>query len=147
MATRRTAKIARAIRESVSSTILFELKDPRVQNVTVLDVEVSDDVRSAKVYVSVMGEEKVKALTMHGLDSSRGFLQKRVADRIQTRWTPILKFILDDGVQRSAETAKLLREMEEQYETHAEEVAKNEAADSDILEPEEESETEPEKEI
>lgn len=111
MTTRRTAKMAQAIREAVSTAILFGLKDPRVKNVTVLDVEVSGDMRSAKVYVSVMGEEKEQNLTLRGLESARGFLQAKVADRLQTRYTPILKFVLDDGVKRSIEAARLLREV------------------------------------
>lgn len=111
MSSRRTAKAAQAIREAVSSTILFGLKDPRVKNVTVLNAEVSDDLRSAKVYVSIMGDEKEQALCMHGLNSARGFLQSKIADRLQTRYTPILRFVLDPGVKRSAEASKILRDV------------------------------------
>ena len=82
MSSRRIEKVAQAIREAVSSAILFELRDPRVKNVTVLSVEVSGDVRSAKVYVSIMGDEREQALTLQGLNSSRGFLQSKIADRI-----------------------------------------------------------------
>lgn len=114
MSSRRTAKVAEAIRETVSTTILFGLKDPRVKNVTVLDVEVSGDLRSAKVYVSVMGDERTQALSMHGLNSARGFLQSKVADRLQTRYTPILKFVLDQSVKRSIETSRVLRELEQE---------------------------------
>jgi ribosome-binding factor A len=110
MTSRRTAKIAQAVRESVSTTILFGLKDPRVKNVTVTNVEVSGDVRSAKVYVSVLGDEKTQSLCMHGLNSARGFLQSKIADRLQTRYTPVLKFILDPGVKLSFETSRRLRE-------------------------------------
>ena len=110
MTSRRTARVARAIKEQVSTSVLFELRDPRIKHVTVLDVEVSPDMRSAKVYVSVMGDEKDQALTMYGLESARGFLQSKVADRIQTRWTPILKFVLDQGVKKSIEAARILRE-------------------------------------
>jgi ribosome-binding factor A len=111
MFSRRTARAAEAIREVVSSTILFGLRDPRVKNVTVLRVKVSPDLQSAKVYVSVRGDEKTQALTMHGLNAARGYLQSKVADRIQTRYTPILKFILDQGVKRSAEATALLKEL------------------------------------
>lgn len=110
MTSRRTAKVASAIRESVSSTILFGLKDPRVKNVTVLGVDVADDLRSAKVYISIMGDEKMQSLTMHGLNSARGFIQAKVADRLQTRYTPILSFIIDDGVKKSIAAAALIRE-------------------------------------
>ena len=111
MNTRRVAKAAEAIRESVSMTILLGLRDPRVKNVTVLRAEVSGDLRAAKVYVSVMGDAKTQSLTMHGLESARGFIQAKVADRLQTKNTPVLKFVLDPGVKYSAETSKTLREV------------------------------------
>jgi ribosome-binding factor A len=111
MSSRRIAKVAEAVREQVSTSILFELRDPRVKYVTVTRVEVSPDLRSAKVYVSVMGDEKTQRLTLHGLESARGFLQAMIAERVQLRYTPILQFRLDDGVKRSIETSRLLREV------------------------------------
>ena len=71
MSSRRTAKVAEAIREIVSTTVLFHLKDPRVRNVTVLRADVSPDLKYAKIYVSIMGDEKEQALCMHGLHSAR----------------------------------------------------------------------------
>lgn len=111
MKSRRTAKIEQAVLQSVSSAILFGLKDPRIRNVTVVRVEVSPDIRSAKVYVSVMGDEKVQSLCMHGLNSARGYLQAKVADRLQTRYTPVLRFVLDQSIKKSAEASRILREV------------------------------------
>jgi ribosome-binding factor A len=111
MSSRRTAKVAEAVREQVSTTILFGLKDPRVKNVTVTRVEVSPDLRSAKVYVSVMGDEKMQKLTLRGLESARGFLQAKLAERVQIRYTPVLHFQLDQGIKRSIEASRLLREV------------------------------------
>ncbi len=111
MSSRRTERVSQAVLECVSSTILFELKDPRVQGVTVVGAEVSSDLRFAKVKVSVMGDEKTQALTMRGLNSARGFLQSKVADRLQTRYTPVLRFVLDDGVKLSIQTAEILKEL------------------------------------
>lgn len=111
MGSRRTAKVAEAVREQVATTILFGLKDLRVKNVTVTRVEVSPDLRSAKVYVSVMGDEKMQRLTLHGLQSARGFLQAKLAERVQIRYTPILHFELDQGVKKSIEASRLLREV------------------------------------
>lgn len=111
MSSRRTAKAAQAILETVSTAILSELKDPRVKNVTVTHAEVSGDLRNAKIYVSVMGDDRTQALTMHGLNSARGFLQSRLADRLNTRYTPVLKFILDSSVKQSVATSRLLREI------------------------------------
>jgi ribosome-binding factor A len=110
MSSRRIAKVAEALRETVSTTVLFELKDPRVKNVTVLRTEVSPDLKSAKVYVSVMGDEKVQALSMHGLRSARGFIQAKIAERLELRYTPILQFVLDPGVKVSAQTSSIIRE-------------------------------------
>jgi ribosome-binding factor A len=115
MASRRVARLSQAVREVVSSSILFQLRDPRIKNVTVLRVEVAADVRTAKIYVSVMGTEKERALCLHGLNASRGFLQSKIADRIETRYTPVLKFILDDAVSSAAEEAvRILQELEDE---------------------------------
>ena len=76
----RLARVNEVVRETVASAILFDLKDPRVKNVTVTRAEVSADLQHAKVYVSVMGSEKEQALTMHGLKSAAGYVQKKVGD-------------------------------------------------------------------
>jgi ribosome-binding factor A len=110
MSSRRIAKVAEALRETVSTTVLFELKDPRVKNVTVLHTEVSPDLRSARVFVSVMGDEKAQSLAMHGLRSARGFIQSRIADRLELRYTPVLQFVLDPGVKFSIQASSIIRE-------------------------------------
>jgi ribosome-binding factor A len=130
MSSRRTAKVREAIRESVSTAILFDIKDPRVKNVTVTNVEVSSDLRTAKIYVSVMGDDKAQALCMHGLQSARGFLQSRIADRIQTRFTPVLRFVLDQGVKKSIATSRLLREVLADSNARGEESADSSGGDS-----------------
>lgn len=111
MTSRRVLKAAEAIREVVSMSILTEIRDPRVQDVTVTRVEVSADMREAKVHVSVMGDEAKQALCLHGLRSSAGFLQSKVASRIDTRYTPRLHFHLDQGVKNSLEVARILAEV------------------------------------
>ena len=110
MSLRRIAKVAEALRESVSTTVLLELKDPRARNVTVLRTEVSPDLRTARVFVSVMGDEKAQSLAMHGLRSARGFIQSRIADRLELRYTPILQFVLDPGVKFSVQASSIIRE-------------------------------------
>lgn len=99
------------IREVVSSAILFELRDPRIQNVTVLGAEVSPDLRYATVRISVMGDERVSSLTMHGLNSARGFLQSKVAEYIKSRYTPELRFVLDEGIRKSVHASAILRDV------------------------------------
>jgi ribosome-binding factor A len=106
----RLARVAEVIRETASSTILFELRDPRVKMVTVTRAEVSGDLQHAKVYVSIMGSPKEQELTMHGLRHAAGFIQSKVADRLQTRFTPIIKFVIDQGVKNSIEISRLIHE-------------------------------------
>jgi ribosome-binding factor A len=108
MPSHRSLRMAEAIREVVSSAILFEVADPRVHSITVLRVEVSDDLRSAKIFVSVMGTEEEQRLAMRGLNSAAGFLQARVAARLQTRFTPILSFQRDDSVKKSIAISRLI---------------------------------------
>jgi ribosome-binding factor A len=109
--TRRLLKAAAAIREVVSMAILTELRDPRVKNVTVIGVEMLPDMKSAKVLVSIMGSEKEQQLSLSGLQNSAGFLQRKIADRIETRYTPRLQFLLDKGVKNSLEVNRILREV------------------------------------
>jgi ribosome-binding factor A len=109
MKTFRLARVAEVIREAAAKAILFELKDPRVKNVTVTRVEVSADLQHAKIFVSVMGSEKEQKLTMHGLKSATGFIQSRVAQQLTTRYVPRINFILDQGVKRSIAVSQLLQ--------------------------------------
>lgn len=91
--------------------ILTQVRDPRVQGVTVTGVEVAPDMRTAVVLVSVMGSEVKQELAIRGLASSAGFLQAQIADRIDTRYVPRLSFKLDAGVKRSIEMARVLSEV------------------------------------
>jgi len=108
MASRRLLKAAEAIREVVGMAILADLQDPRIRDVTVTAVEVAPDMRQAKVYVSVMGNETKQNLSLRGLQSAAGFLQAKVAKRIDTRYTPKLLFVLDQGVKKSIEVSQIL---------------------------------------
>jgi ribosome-binding factor A len=98
------------VREVASETILFELRDPRVKNVTVTRAEVSGDLQHAKVFVSVMGTAKEQQLCMHGLKHAAGFIQAKLAKRLQTRFTPLVHFVLDQGVKKSIEMTRLINE-------------------------------------
>jgi ribosome-binding factor A len=108
---RRLLKAASAIREVVSTAILTELRDPRVIGVTVLGVEVAPDMRSAKVAVSIMGTEQKQQLALNALQKAAGFLQHCIAERIDTRYTPKLTFVMDPGVKNSLRIQKILNEV------------------------------------
>ena len=110
MKAHRLARVSEVVREVAATTILYELRDPRVKNVTVTRAEVSGDLQHAKVYVSIMGTEKEQKLTMHGLESAAGFIQTKVAKQLTSRYVPHVSFILDPGVKKSIEIARLIRE-------------------------------------
>jgi ribosome-binding factor A len=111
MSSRRLLKAAEAIRQVVSTAILIDVRDPRVKDVTVTRVEVSPDMRYAKVHVSVMGDEAKQKLALKGLQHSAGFLQQKVNEGIDTRYVPRLQFLLDQGVKNAAAVAQILREV------------------------------------
>jgi ribosome-binding factor A len=111
MSSRRVLKAAQAIREVVSMAIIADLKDPRIKDVTVTLVEVAPDMRQAKVHVSVMGDETKQGLCIRGLQSSAGYLQQKVGNRIDTRYTPRLQFVLDKGIQHALLVTRILEEV------------------------------------
>ncbi|WP_439625750.1 30S ribosome-binding factor RbfA [Gemmata sp.] len=110
MKSHRIARVSEVIRETAANAILFEIKDPRVKNVTVTRAEVSGDLQHAKVFVSVMGSEKEQNLTMHGLKSAAGFVQTRLASQLTSRYVPHITFVIDEGVKRSVEISRMIRE-------------------------------------
>jgi len=91
--------------------ILTQVRDPRVQGVTVTRVEMAPDMRNAIVHVSVMGSPARQELALRGLASSAGFLQAQIAERIDSRYVPRLAFRLDGGVRHSIEIARVLGEV------------------------------------
>ena len=111
MSSRRVLKAAQAIREVVSMAILTDIKDPRVANVTVTFVEVAADLRNAKVHISVMGDEAKKSLCLKGLKHASGYLQKKIGNRIDTRYTPRIQFVLDRGLENTMTVTRILDEV------------------------------------
>ena len=101
--------------------IIADLKDPRIRDVTVTQVEVTPDMRQAKVHVSIMGDETKQQLGLRGLRSAAGFLQSKIASRIDTRYTPKIEFFLDMGVKKSIEIAQILHDVLPRDEASADE--------------------------
>jgi ribosome-binding factor A len=104
----RMRRVDEAMREVLSDAITSELKDPRVGFVTVTAVDTSPDLRHARVYVSVLGEEKRRKLTLKALESAHGFLQRRVAAQLRLKHTPQLTFVYDDTAERADRVERLL---------------------------------------
>lgn len=127
MTSRRLLKAAEAIREVVATAILTDLRDPRIRDVTVVGVKVSPDMRDAKVGVSVRGDEAQERLSLRGLQNAAGFLQSRIADRIDSRYVPRLTFEISKGTKNAMEVGELLAKLRRERE--AEEAARPPQAD------------------
>jgi len=111
---RRVSKVASALKVAISHVILHELSDPRRGFVTVTRVEPAADLKTARVYVSILGSDKERAITMHGLRHARGFVQGKIGTRLRMRATPVLEFVEDDAIKKSMEISRLLKEIEEE---------------------------------
>ena len=108
----RIEKLQELIKQEMSKMLLTDLKDPRIGFVTVTDVEMTGDLREAKIYVSIMGgEEKVKD-SLEGLNSALGFIRREIGHRIRLRFTPEISFELDTSLDYGDHIQKLLLQVE-----------------------------------
>ncbi len=144
MASRRTLKAAEAIREVVATSLLTDLKDPRVQTATITKVEVSADMRNAKVYFMIRGDETRERLALKGLQSAAGFLQQKCAKRIDARYTPRLQFEVDEGVKNLIAITQILADERKNDEIDAEDVEDDEIEEVDDGSEEESDDTDDE---
>jgi ribosome-binding factor A len=108
MAGGRMRRVDEAVREVLSDAIATDLKDPRVGFVTVTAVQTSRDLRHARVYVSVLGDDATRLASLAGLRSAHGFLQGALARQLKLKHTPTLVFEYDETVERAARLTELL---------------------------------------
>ena len=107
-------RVDEAVREVLSGAISLKVKDPRVGFVTVTAVETAPDLRRARVFVSVLGDDTVRRRSMDGLQSAHGILQRTVARELRLKHTPTLEFVYDDTTDRGFRIPELIdREAEE----------------------------------
>jgi ribosome-binding factor A len=118
MASGRMRRINEVVREVVTEAIATELQDPRIGFVTVTAVDTSPDLRSARVYVSVLGDEDEREATLAGLRSSHGPLQSAIAAELHMKRTPTLSFHYDDSIERGVRLMHMLEEDPDQGEEH-----------------------------
>ena len=105
-------RIDEVMRKVIGSAIASDLEDPRIGFVTVTSVDTSPDLRSARVYVSVLGDAPTQQASLDGLRSAHGFLQSRVADELRLKRTPELTFELDHTAERAARLEEILHDEE-----------------------------------
>ncbi len=116
---RRTEQVAEAIKEEVSTLIQRELRDPRLGFVTVTRVEVSPDLKYAKIFFSVIGDDKVKAETLKVLKHAGGFLRHELSHILTLRYTPLLQFEFDVAMEHGDKIQRLLMQLEQEEKERA----------------------------
>jgi ribosome-binding factor A len=104
----RLRRVNEAVRQVLSDAITGDLKDPRVGFVTVTGVDVSPDLRHARVYVSVLGDAAAKEGSLDGLRAAHGYLQRRIAGELRLKHTPTLNFAIDDSIDRGMRISELI---------------------------------------
>jgi ribosome-binding factor A len=109
---KRTDRIGALMQREISDILQRQIKDPRVGFCTVTHVEVSNDLRHAKVRVSIMGDETQCQNSMAGLKNAAGFVRREIGQRLSLRYTPEIRFIRDKSVDYILTIDKLLKEIE-----------------------------------
>lgn len=113
MTKERALRVGEAIRIEVSGIIRDEIKDPRIGFVSVTAVEVSSDLRYAKIFVSIFGSDEDRERALAGLASSRGYIRSELGRRIRLRLVPEITFVVDHSLEVGDRISRLLKEQGE----------------------------------
>jgi ribosome-binding factor A len=109
---KRSERLGEVLLAEISAVIARDLKDPRIGFVTLTGVEMSDDLRYAKVFASIIGSPAEKARTLQGLSSATGYIRRHLGRALRLRYTPEITFLLDESLEHGANIAQLLRQLE-----------------------------------
>src|SRR5690554_5098624 len=112
MNNKRVNRISEEVRKVVSELLFNGLKDPRIHSMTTItNVEVTRDLRYAKIYVSVLGNDEEKKNTIEGLESAKGFIRNEIGKKIDLRYVPEPIFHLDESIEQGIYMSKLIEEL------------------------------------
>ena len=116
MRVKRSTKVADLIRKEVSQIFIRELKDPRIGFITVTKVDVSDDLRIAKIYYSVFGGTAEREESYRGLESAKGYIKRELGRRVKLKYMPEIMFVFDESLEYGSHIEELLRGLKVQGE-------------------------------
>ncbi len=116
MTSLRSNRVAEQMKKEVAQIIGDQVKDPRIGFVTVTAVDLTNDLRNAKTYVSVLGNEKEKADSLEGLNKATAFIRRELGNRIKLRHVPEIEFRIDQSIEHGAHISKLLSEVKQNEE-------------------------------
>ncbi|MDY7033914.1 MAG: 30S ribosome-binding factor RbfA [Thermodesulfobacteriota bacterium] len=108
---KRADRVSDLLREEIARMLLREVKDPRIGFVTITDVEVSDDLRSAKVFFSMVGSEMELEKAMKGLNSASRFIKRKLGKRLRMRYIPDIVFKFDRSLEYGSHINGILKEL------------------------------------
>lgn len=114
---KRADRLGDLMQREISDILHRKIKDPRIGFCTIMGVNVSDDLRHAKVRVSIMGTESQQKCTLNGLKSATGFIRREIGSRIALRHTPEIVFAIDKSIDHSFRIAQLIEEGEKENKT------------------------------
>ncbi|SFL75775.1 30S ribosome-binding factor RbfA [Salibacterium qingdaonense] len=110
----RADRVGEQIKKEMADILAREVKDPRVQFVTVTDVDVTGDLQQARVYVTVLGSEEDQENTIQALQKARGFIRSEIGNRVQLRKTPEISFYFDESIDYGNRIERLLKDLNEE---------------------------------
>ena len=111
---RRPSRLGDLIRQEVSRLLLMEAKDPRIGMVTITDVEVSNDIKRAKIFYNVTGDKSEREKTQKGLESASGYIRSTLANRLTIKRMPEISFVYDETLDYGEKIDKILTELKEE---------------------------------
>ncbi len=111
---KRSERVAALIHEEIGKMLLTEMKDPDISQVTVTKVEMTDDLRYAKIYYSVLGDDAKKEASKKALERSQGFIRSAIGRRIKIRFAPEITFVYDDTAAYADHIEQLLKKIKEE---------------------------------
>jgi len=109
----RKQKVESTMKKEISGIIMRDIKDPRVKLVAINEVSLTNDLKTAHVYITIIGDDKERKKTLAGLKSAAGFIRKEIGERIRLRYNPGLVFSVDDKIEQRDRVLKLLKTIEE----------------------------------
>jgi ribosome-binding factor A len=109
---KRAERLGELLLAEISDLIARDIKDPRIGFVTFTRVELSDDLRHAKIFASIIGPAAEKARTLQGLSSATGYMRRHLGRVLHLRYTPEITFLIDESLEHGAKIAQLLRQLQ-----------------------------------
>jgi ribosome-binding factor A len=118
MTSHRANRVAEEIKKEITQMLRDEIKDPRIGFITVTGVEVTPDIRYAKVFVSVYGDADAREQSLEALEKAKGFVRSEIGKRIRLRYAPEVSFKFDSSIEYGARIMKLLDEVKDTEKDH-----------------------------